>query len=69
MALVRSMRGGKDYDSQWNSRMTGTGPYAQMMSRRFQMAVKKLELNRPSKPVSGDQFRRPPRAGDQLSLL
>jgi DNA repair photolyase len=69
MALVRSMRGGKDYDSQWNSRMTGTGPYAQMMSRRFQMAVKKLELNRPSKPLSIEKFRRPPRAGDQLSLL
>jgi DNA repair photolyase len=69
MALVRSMRGGKDYDSQWNSRMTGTGPYAQMMSRRFQMAVKKLELNRASKPLSIAEFRRPPRAGDQLSLL
>jgi len=69
MALVRSMRGGKDYDSQWNSRMTGTGAYAQMMSRRFQMAVKKLELNLPSKPLAIGQFRRPPRTGDQLSLL
>src|SRR6202789_1134025 len=40
MALVRSMRGGKDYDSNLNTRMTGTGPYAQEMARRFHMAVK-----------------------------
>ena len=69
MALVRSMRGGKDYDSQWNSRMKGTGPYAEMMARRFHMAVKKLGLNRPSQPLSVTSFKRPPRIGDQLSLL
>jgi DNA repair photolyase len=69
MALVRSMRGGKDYDSQWNTRMRGTGPYAEMMSNRFRMAVKKLGLNQPSKPLSNTIFRRPPRVGDQLSLL
>src|SRR6476659_1584848 len=27
MSLVRSMRGGKDYDSNWGTRMTGRGPY------------------------------------------
>ena len=69
MALVRSMRGGKDYDSQWNTRMKGTGPYAEMMARRFHMAVKKLGINQPSKPLSINSFRRPPRIGDQLSLL
>ena len=69
MALVRSMRGGKDYDSQWNTRMKGTGPYAEMMARRFHLAVKKLGLNKPSKPLVINSFRRPPRIGDQLSLL
>jgi hypothetical protein len=69
MALIRQMRGGKDYDSQWNTRMKGTGPYAEMMSRRFHLAVKKFDLNRPSKPMTIDSFRRPPRIGDQLSLL
>jgi DNA repair photolyase len=69
MVLVRSMRGGKDYDSQWNTRMRGTGPYAEMMSRRFHMAVKKLGLNQPGKPLTTNSFRRPPRIGDQLSLL
>ncbi|MBV8976050.1 MAG: PA0069 family radical SAM protein [Alphaproteobacteria bacterium] len=69
MSLVRQMRGGKDYDSQWNVRMRGTGPYAEMLGRRFQMAVKRLGLNQPSKPLDTAQFRRPARAGDQLSLL
>ncbi len=69
MALIRQMRGGKDYDSQWNTRMKGTGPYAEMMARRFHLAVKKLGLNQPSKPMAINSFRRPPRIGDQLSLL
>jgi DNA repair photolyase len=69
MALVRSMRGGKDYDSNWNTRMTGTGPYAQMMARRFHMAVKRLGLNLPRPPLATHKFKRPPRLGDQLSLL
>ncbi len=69
MALVRSMRGGKDYDSNWNTRMTGTGPYAQMMARRFHMAVKRLGLNLPQPPLATHKFKRPPRLGDQLSLL
>src|SRR6202012_716462 len=50
MALVRQMRGGKDYDSNWNTRMTGTGAYAQVMARRFHMTVKRLGLNQPSAP-------------------
>jgi DNA repair photolyase len=69
MALIRQMRGGKDYDSQWNTRMKGTGPYAEMMARRFHLAVKKLELNRSPRSMTINSFRRPPRIGDQLSLL
>ena len=45
MSLVRQMRGGKDYDSQWNTRMRGTGPYAEMIARRFQLAAKRYGFN------------------------
>ena len=69
MALVRSMRGGKDYDSTWNTRMKGTGPYAEVMARRFHMAVKRLGLNQPSAPLAIHKFKRPPRFGDQLALF
>ena len=69
MTLVRQMRGGKDYDAEWSTRMKGTGPYAEFMARRFHMAVRRLGLNQPSVPLAVHKFRRPPRLGDQLSLL
>ena len=45
MKLIRDMRGGKDYDSTWGKRMTGAGPYAWMIGRRFEAACEKLGLN------------------------
>ena len=69
MALVRQMRGGKDYDSQWNTRMRGTGPYAEMIARRFQLAVKRHGLNQNSRPLDLTKFKKPARAGEQLALL
>src|SRR6201996_9597314 len=56
MSLVRQMRGGKDYDPQWNVRMKGTGPYAEFMARRFHMAVKRLGLNPPTMPLAVHKF-------------
>jgi DNA repair photolyase len=70
MSLVRQMRGGKDYDSQWHTRMRGTGPYAEMIARRFHMATKRFGLNQQSsRPLDTAKFRRPPRQGDQLALF
>ncbi len=46
MSLIRQMRAGKDYDAQWQTRMRGTGPYAEMIARRFHMAVKRLDMNK-----------------------
>jgi len=69
MSLIRQMRGGKDYDSQWHTRMKGTGPYAEMIARRFHMAVKRIGLNKDSRPLLLGKFKPPPRSGDQLKLL
>jgi DNA repair photolyase len=69
MTLVRQMRGGKDYDAAWNTRMRGTGPYAEMMARRFHMTAKRLELNQLQPPLNINSFRRPTRLGDQLRLF
>jgi DNA repair photolyase len=68
MALVRSMRGGRIM-TPWNTRMKGTGPYAEVMARRFCMAVKRLGLNQPSVPLAIHRFKRPTRLGDQLALF
>jgi DNA repair photolyase len=69
MSLIRSMRGGKDYDSNWGTRMTGSGPYADLIANRFSLATRKLGLNRERTKLTCDKFRRPPRAGDQLTLF
>jgi len=69
MSLVRQMRKGKDYDSNWGSRMTGQGPVADMLSRRFELASKKLGLGARWDGLDLSQFRAPPKAGDQLKLL
>jgi DNA repair photolyase len=69
MSLIRSMRGGKDYDSQWHTRMKGTGPYAEMIAQRFHLAVKRLGLNKEHRLLDLSQFQRPARSGEQLSLL
>jgi DNA repair photolyase len=69
MSLIRQMCGGKDYDSRWHTRMKGTGPYAEMIARRFHMAVRRFGLNQDRPPLSTEKFRRPPRADDQLRLL
>src|SRR6185436_18568109 len=42
MSIIRSMRGGKDYDSKWHLRQTGTGPYASLISQRFAIATRRL---------------------------
>ena len=46
LSLVRSMRGGKDYDAKWGERMTGDGPYAWMIGRRFEIAAQRLGFNK-----------------------
>src|SRR5262245_19614770 len=67
--LIREMRGGKDYDSQWGTRMKGTGPMAWMIGRRFETACEKLGLNKRRSKLTTDHFARPKRNGQQLSLF
>jgi DNA repair photolyase len=63
------MRGGKDYDSQWSTRMKGTGPMAWMIGRRFEIACEKLGLNKRRAKLTTDHFARPKGFGQQLSLF
>ncbi|TDW36651.1 DNA repair photolyase [Rhizobium azibense] len=69
MSLVRSMRGGKDYDAEFGKRMKGAGPYAWQLARRFEMATKRLGMTRRSMPLRDDLFVPPDGSGVQLSLL
>lgn len=67
--LIRDMRGGKDYDSEWGTRMKGTGPYAWMLGRRFEIACEKLGLNVTKRKLSTDLFRAPKPDDAQMSLF
>jgi DNA repair photolyase len=42
MSLINQAHGGKDYDSQFGTRMRGTGPYAELLRTRFALAKRKL---------------------------
>ena len=66
---VRGMHGGKDYDPNWGTRMTGTGPVAELMKARFATAIKRLGLVRSLPPLRCDLFAPPPRIGDQMPLF
>ena len=67
--LIRDMRNGKDYDSEWGTRMKGTGPYAWMLGRRFEIACEKLGLNVAKRKLTTDLFRAPRADDAQLSLF
>jgi DNA repair photolyase len=67
--LIRDTRGGKDYDSTWGKRMKGTGPYAWMIGRRFEVACEKLGLNTAKHSLSTEHFRAPKPATEQLNLF
>ena len=59
MARVREMRGGKDNDSQFGSRMTGQGLWADLLRQRVQKACQRLGLNRRRVELDLTRFRRP----------
>src|SRR6516225_1259295 len=67
--LIRDTRGGKDYDSTFGQRQTGTGPIAWMIGRRFEVACEKLGFNKERRKITIEHFR-PPRPGaKQLDLF
>ena len=69
MSLVRSMRGGKDYDAKWNERQTGTGPFAWLTGRRFELAADRLGFNKSRLKLRADLFIKPRGAERQMSLF
>jgi DNA repair photolyase len=67
--LIRDTRGGKDYDSTWGKRMTGGGPVAWMIGRRFEVACERLCFNATRRTITTEHFRPPRPAAQQLDLF
>ena len=68
MATIQSIRGGKDYVSDWFTRMKPQGVWADLYRTRFRLATRRLGMNAVELNLDGSQFRRPS-AGGQLLLL
>lgn len=69
MARLREMHGGQDYEARWFQRMRGTGPYAQIIAQRFDLAIRRLGLRSSLPPLTETKFRVPPTKGQQYSLF
>lgn len=69
MARVREMRGGKDNDSRFGTRMTGQGVWAQLLRQRFDKACARLGYRRQRVELDLTQFRPPGRQAGQGQLF
>ena len=67
MAIIKSIRDGRENDPDFFTRMRGSGPWAELLRTRFQIACRKYGLNRERITVRSDLFR-PPR-GPQGELF
>lgn len=67
MATIQSMRGGKDNDPGFFSRMRGKGPWGKLMEDRFEKATRRYGLERAKFALRSDLFEPP--QGAQLRLL
>lgn len=59
MARIREMRGGKDYDASFTTRMKGEGVWAQLLAQRLAKARARYGLDRVRRELDVGQFRRP----------
>jgi DNA repair photolyase len=69
MGRVRELHGGRDYDPEFGTRMTGQGLWADLIRKRADLARSRLGLGSGLPPLRTDLFGPPPRAGDQLTLF
>jgi DNA repair photolyase len=67
MAIIQSLRGGRDNDPNFFSRMRGKGPWADLLRTRFERAIRKHGLNVEKRPLRRDLFRPP--QGAQMRLF
>ncbi|MEP7058047.1 MAG: PA0069 family radical SAM protein [Caldimonas sp.] len=59
MARIREMRGGRDYDSTYGTRMRGEGIWAQLLAQRFKKATERFGLDRARVELDLGRFRKP----------
>jgi DNA repair photolyase len=66
---IHECRGGRISDAKFGRRMRGEGVYAEQIATLFRISARRHGLDRPLPDLDTSAFRRPPQAGEQLSLL
>jgi DNA repair photolyase len=69
LSVLAQSRHGKAYDARWGERFSGSGEFARLLSQRFQVAKRKLGFTGREWGLDCTQFKKPPKAGDQLALF
>ena len=64
LSLIRQCRDGKMNQAEFGKRMTGTGPYAQLLQQRFEKAVKRYGLDKERKSMNLLRFKVPTKQMD-----
>lgn len=68
MSLLRQASGGKDYDNRFGHRQRGSGAYAGLLAKRFELACKQLGMHprEDGQALDCSRFLRP--GGEQIGL-
>jgi DNA repair photolyase len=70
MSIINQSRGGKDYQAEFGKRMVGTGVFAELLRKRFQVAKRRLGLDEADGrfDLRTDLFRPPTANRAQMTL-
>ena len=69
VSVIRQMRGGRDNDPRFGTRMSGVGNFAELIEKRFDIACRRLGLNKRETPDLDCSRFRPPSPEGQLKLF
>ncbi|MGN2247213.1 PA0069 family radical SAM protein [Frateuria sp. GZRR35] len=69
MSLIQQMNGGRDYDSDFRTRMRGQGVFAQLLRRRFEVACRKHGFGRARELALDTSRFVPPRTASPQGVL
>jgi DNA repair photolyase len=74
MSIVRQVRGGRENDPRFGSRMSGSGNFADLIDKRFEVACRRLKLNSEENHMASrggleQSLFRPPHDSSQMSLF
>jgi DNA repair photolyase len=69
MSLINQLRGGRDNDPRFGSRMRGAGEFSALIEQRFALTTKRLALNRDRAPFDTSRFRPPRHDTGQAELF